>query len=242
MNGYGEFKIFGIDHILAIFFLIIISIFIPILLKGKSRNNLYLFTSILALVIIANEFVKPFYYPYLFPERYEFFSMLPFHLCNLASFLIAFHLLFNKKLLFDIAFFWGIGGCSMALTQPDISHTFPHPHFLLYFFSHGMLFFAIFLTSITFRERPDFEDLKKVILISIPTVAVIYVINLSINYFVTSAPANYWYLMEFPLGANLTAFMPEPPAHIPVFASIGLILFGLIYLPFFIYDKVSARA
>ena len=71
----------------------------------------------------------------------------------------------------------------MALTQPDISHTFPHPHFLLYFFSHGMLFFAIFLTSITFRERPDFEDLKKVILISIPTVAVIYVINLTINYF-----------------------------------------------------------
>ena len=104
-----------------------------------------------------------------------------------------------------------------------------------------MLFFAIFLTSITFRERPDFEDLKKVILISIPTVAVIYVINLTINYFVASAPANYWYLMEFPVGANLTAFMPEPPAHIPFFASIGLLLFGLIYLPFFIYDKVSAR-
>ena len=51
-----------------------------------------------------------------------------------------------------------------------------------------------------------------------------------------------WYLMEFPVGANLTAFMPEPPAHIPVFASIGLLLFGLIYLPFFIYDKVFARA
>ena len=55
MNGYSEFKIFGIDHILAIFFLLIISIFIPILLKGKSRNDLYLITSILALVIIANE-------------------------------------------------------------------------------------------------------------------------------------------------------------------------------------------
>ena len=101
MNGYSEFKIFGFDHILAIFFLIIISIFIPMLLKRKSRNDLYLFTSILALVIIANEFAKPFYYPYLFPERYEFFSMLPFHLCNLSSFLIAFHLLFNKKLLFN---------------------------------------------------------------------------------------------------------------------------------------------
>ena len=165
MNGYSEFKIFGIDHILAIFFLIIISIFIPMLLKRKSRNDLYLFTSILALVIIANEFAKPFYYPYLFPERYEFFSMLPFHLCNLSSFLIAFHLLFNNKLLFNVAFFWGIGGCSMALTQPDISYTFPHPHFLLYFFSHGMLFFAIFLSSITFRERPNFQDLIKVILI-----------------------------------------------------------------------------
>ena len=85
----------------------------------------------------------------------------------------------------------------MALTQPDISYTFPHPHFLLYFFSHGMLFFAIFLSSITFRERPNFQDLIKVILISMPTVAGIYTINLTINFFVESAPANYWYLIQF---------------------------------------------
>ena len=239
MNGYSEFKIFGIDHILAIFFLIIISIFIPMLLKRKSRNDLYLFTSILALVIITNEFAKPFYYPYLFPERYEFFSMLPFHLCNLSSFLIAFHLLFNNKLLFNVAFFWGIGGCTMALTQPDISYTFPHPHFLLYFFSHGMLFFAIFLSSITFRERPNFQDLIKVILISIPTVAGIYTINLTINFFVESAPANYWYLMDKPAGDTIMNFFPEPPYHLLITTPVAISVFYLIYLPYVISDALK---
>ena len=42
---------------------------------------------------------------------------------------------------------------------------------------------------------------------------------------------------KFPDGANLTAFMPEPPGHLPVFFVLGLMAFGLIYLPFFIYDR-----
>ena len=89
MNGYSEFKIFGIDHILAIFFLIIISVFIPILLKSKSRNDLYFIYIDFSSSNDVNEFAKPLYYPYLFPERYEFFSMLPF-IVYLSSFLIAF--------------------------------------------------------------------------------------------------------------------------------------------------------
>ena len=69
----------------------------------------------------------------------------------------------------------------------------------------------------------------------------IYLINVTINFFVDGSPANYWYLIKFPDGANLTAFMPDPPAHLPIFFVLGLLAFGLIYLPFYIYDRFFAN-
>lgn len=237
MKNTETFEIFGTDHVLTILFILVISLLIPYLLKNKTRESLYTFTSLLATVMIVNEFGKAFYYPYLYPDRYEFFEMLPFHLCHLSSFTISIFLLTNQKTFFNLAFFWGIAGCSMALTQPDVPFKFPDANFLLYFFSHGLLLFAIMLSAITFRNRPNFDELKKTILISIPVVATIYLINVTINFFVDGSPANYWYLIKFPDGANLTAFMPDPPAHLPIFFVLGLLAFGLIYLPFYIYDR-----
>ena len=97
------------------------------------------------------------------------------------------------------------------------------------------------LSTITFKNRPYFNDLINVVLISLPVVGTIYVINITINSFIESSPANYWYLIRFPDGANLTALMPDPPSHIPIFFALGLFVFGLIYFPFYIYDRFIAN-
>ena len=241
MSSNETFEIFGFDHIFTIVLILGISIIIPYLLKGYSRKDLRLFSLGLATIIVLNEFGKPFYYPYLYPDLYEFFEMLPFHMCHLSSFSISIFLLTNKKVFFNLAFFWGIGGCSMALTQPDVPYKFPDANFLLYFFSHGLLFFAIMLSTITFKNRPYFNELINVVLISLPVVGTIYVINLTINSIIESSPANYWYLIRFPDGANLTALMPDPPLHLPIFFVLGLFVFGLIYFPFYIYDRFFAN-
>ena len=241
MSSNETFEIFGFDHIFTIVLILGISIIIPYLLKGYSRKDLRLFSLGLATIIVLIEFGKPFYYPYLYPDLYEFFEMLPFHMCHLSSFSISIFLLTNKKVFFNLAFFWGIGGCSMALTQPDVPYKFPDANFLLYFFSHGLLFFAIMLSTITFKNRPYFIELINVVLISLPVVGTIYVINITINSIIESSPANYWYLIRFPDGANLTALMPDPPSHIPIFFGLGLFVFGLIYLPFYIYDRFFAN-
>ena len=129
----------------------------------------------------------------------------------------------------------------MALTQPDVPYKFPDANFLLYFFFSWSTFFAIMLSTITFKNRPYFNELINVVLISLPVVGTIYVINLTINSIIESSPANYWYLIRFPDGANLTALMPDPPSHIPIFFGLGLFVFGLIYLPFYIYDRFFAN-
>ena len=166
MSSNETFEIFGFDHISTIVLILGLSIIIPYLLKGYSSKDLRLFSIGLAFIIVSNEFGKPFYYPYLYPDLYEFFEMLPFHMCHLSSFSISIFLLTNKKVFFNLAFFWGIGGCSMALTQPDVPYKFPDANFLLYFFSHGLLLFAIMLSTITFKNRPYFNELINVVLMN----------------------------------------------------------------------------
>ena len=232
-----EFKIFGFEHLLTIFFIISFSILFPFLLRNLKTSSKSKIALGLAIFIILNEVIKPFYYPALYPERYDFLSTLPLHLCNLASLFIAIFFISKIRFFFNLSFFWGISGVLMALTQPDYPYDFPHLHFILFNFNHALLLFSIFFAFITLKNIPDFKSYQDTIFYSIPIVLVVFSINLLINFLSKNTVANYMYLIEFPLGENLTRFMPDPPFHVLIFIPIALLLFSITYLPFYIKDR-----
>ncbi|MFL2742563.1 MAG: TIGR02206 family membrane protein [Gammaproteobacteria bacterium] len=232
-----EFKIFGFEHLLTIFLIICFSILFPFLLRNLKTSSKSKIALGLAIFIILNEVIKPFYYPALYPERYDFLSTLPLHLCNLASLFIAIFFISKIRFFFNLSFFWGISGVLMALTQPDYPYDFPHLHFILFNFNHALLLFSIFFAFITLKNIPDFKSYQDTIFYSIPIVLVVFSINLLINFLSKNTVANYMYLIEFPLGENLTRFMPDPPFHVLIFIPIALLLFSITYLPFYFKDK-----
>ena len=232
-----EFKIFGFEHLLTIFLIISFSILFPFLLRNLKTSSKSKIALGLAIFIILNEVIKPFYYPALYPERYDFLSTLPLHLCNLASLFIAIFFISKIRFFFNLSFFWGISGVLMALTQPDYPYDFPHLHFILFNFNHALLLFSIFFAFITLKNIPDFKSYQDTIFYSIPIVLVVFSINLLINFLSKNTVANYMYLIEFPLGENLTRFMPDPPFHVLMFIPIALLLFSITYLPFYFKDK-----
>mgnify|MGYP005690931617 FL=1 len=232
-----EFKIFGFEHLLTIFLIISFSVLFPFLLRNLKTSSKSKIALGLAIFIILNEVIKPFYYPALYPERYDFLSTLPLHLCNLASLFIAIFFISKIRFFFNLSFFWGISGVLMALTQPDYPYDFPHLHFILFNFNHALLLFSIFFAFITLKNIPDFKSYQDTIFYSIPIVLVVFSINLLINFLSKNTVANYMYLIEFPLGENLTRFMPDPPFHVLIFIPIALLLFSITYLPFYFKDK-----
>ena len=232
-----EFKIFGFEHLLTIFLIISFSVLFPFLLRNLKTSSKSKIALGLAIFIILNEVIKPFYYPALYPERYDFLSTLPLHLCNLASLFIAIFFISKIRFFFSLSFFWGISGVLMALTQPDYPYDFPHLHFILFNFNHALLLFSIFFAFITLKNIPDFKSYQDTIFYSIPIVLVVFSINLLINFLSKNTVANYMYLIEFPLGENLTRFMPDPPFHVLIFIPIALLLFSITYLPFYFKDK-----
>ena len=95
---------------------------------------------------------------------------------------------------------------------------------------------AIGFASITLRNRPQIDSVKRAILVSLIVLAVIYIIN-----FILGPPANYWYLGARPDGASIMDIMPEPPRHIPIVVFLGLVMFSIIYLPYWVYDRIKSK-
>lgn len=224
------FNIFGTYHLVTLAVILCVAIFFPRTYRDKPVSQKENTAKILGISIIALELVKPFIWHSM---DYPWIRLIPIHMCSLSGFFIGIFLLTKKRLFFEIAFFWGIGGGINALITPDVTLTFPDPKYVLFFLGHGLLIVNIGYACIALSNRPTFKSVKNGIFFSLAVLPVIYIINLLLG-----PPANYWYLGAKPTeGQSLMDFFPDPPLHIPLLIIIGAFLFLLIYSPYWVYDK-----
>ena len=228
------FILFGKDHMLALVAVILISVILPTYLKKTSTKTKNWFGYLLASALILNELVKPYYHTQFF--GYDLLLVLPLHMCAFSAFSISLFLFTNKRIFYEVAFFWGIGGGLMALLQPDTPLDFPDPVFIIFYLSHGSMLLAIGHASIALENRPQIDSIKRVIIVSLIVMVLIYIINLLLG-----PPANFWYLGARPEATSIMDLMPEPPRHIPIVITLGLIMFSIMYLPYWIYDRVKVK-
>ena len=227
------FELFGTVHLITIAVVIITSIFLPKFYKNKSDHQISIMKKIIAGVIAAHVIISPYKDLYLLANPYDWRETIPLHMCDLSEIFLIWFLLGGPRILYICAFFWGLGGATMAILTPDISH-----HDLDYIFfmvGHGMIIVGIMYATVTLGNRPYAKDIATVALITaLVLLPIVYVINLLLG-----EPANFWYLMSKPAGASLMDMFPEPPYHLLVTTPIAIALFYLIYLPYFIKDRVA---
>jgi len=227
------FEIFGTIHLLTILSIILVSIFLPKFYKNKSDKQISLMTKVVAGIIAAHVIISPYKDLYLLAEPYDWRETIPLHMCDLSEIFLVWFLLGGPRLLYTCAFFWGLGGATMAILTPDISH-----HDLDYIFfmiGHGMIIVGIMYATITLGNRPYAKDIITVSLITaLVLLPIVYVINL-----ILGEPANFWYLIAKPEGASLMDVFPDPPYHLLVTTPLAIAVFYLIYMPYFIKDKFA---
>ena len=228
------FVIFGNAHLITLFIIIAIAIVFPLIVKTRPVSQIILITKIMGVSLISLEFIKPLIWHY--SMDFPWIELVPIHMCNLSTLFIGIFLITKKRLFFEVAFFWGIGGGINALITPDIPNSFPDPQYILFFFGHGLLIIAIAYACISLANRPTLNSVKNGIYFSLITLPVIYFINK-----ILGPPANYWYLGSKPVGDSILNLFPAPPLHIPVLIIIGVILFFLIYSPYWAYDSFKKQ-
>ena len=227
------FAMFGTVHLITIATVIAVSVLLPKFYKNKTEDQKSTMSKIIAAIIFLHLIISPYKDLYLLANPYDWRETIPLHMCDLSEIFLIIFLLGGPKILYLCAFFWGLGGATMAILTPDISH-----HDLDYIFfmiGHGMIVVGIMFATVSLGNRPYAKDILKVTAITLfILLPIVYGINILLG-----EPANFWYLVAKPEGASLMDMFPDPPLHILYTTPLAIAVFYLIYLPYFIKDKIS---
>lgn len=225
------FVLFGASHLATLGVILGASLLLPIAVRGLAPHLARPIGVFLALLLVAQELVQLG----LLMQRYgPTPEMLPLHLCALAVWLTAWVLITASPRAFELVYFWALAGTTQALATPDLGQDFPSASFILFFLGHGLVMVGVLYALIVYRLRPVPSSLIRAPLITLAVAVVALVVN-------ASTGTNFMYLMEKPAGASLMDwFGPWPWYWLPLLAIAGL-SFVVLYVPFFISDRLIAR-
>jgi hypothetical integral membrane protein (TIGR02206 family) len=229
----NPFILFGTTHIVTIIAIILLSIMLPLMYKVKTDYQKSIMTKVIAFVIFCHVVISPYKDLYLLDTPYNWREVLPFHMCDLSEIFLIFFLLGGPSILYKCAFFWGLAGATMAIITPDIA--FLDLDYAFFMIGHGMIIVGIMYATIVLNNRPYAKD---IITVSLITALILLPITYAIN-LILGEPANFWYLMQKPAGASLMDSFPEPPFHLLVITPLAILMFCLVYMPYFIKDIIK---
>jgi hypothetical integral membrane protein (TIGR02206 family) len=159
---------------------------------------------------------------------------LPLHLCDFTSLSAAIYLLTKKREFFLFAFFFGIAGGGMSILTPDIAYGFPHISYIQNEIGHSLILLSVSYGIIIDNQRPYLKDCHRILIFTSLLLAIMYLVN-----YLLGPPANYWFLIEKPIGDNITMFMRPEPFHVIDLYILAIILCYAMYLPYFIKDRAK---
>ena len=227
-----EFDLLDPSHIIFALICIGIIIFLPRLFVGKSDVSKNILISAIIGLMLINHGMDFYKEGYLVHWKLG----LPLHLCDFSSASIILYLITKKRAFFLFAFFAGFSGAGMAILTPDSTYAFPDIHYVRHMIGHAMILLGVTYAMIVDGQRPYFKDVHRVLFVLSIFLVVIYIIN-----HLLGSPANYWYVAEKPPGLNVTSLMRDEPYHMVDIYLLAVFVCYLIYLPYFIQDKVKQK-
>lgn len=161
-------------------------------------------------------------------------TSLPLHLCGVSVILSAIMLVNKNYLLFEINYFWGLGGAIQALLTPDIGiYGFPHFRYFQFFVSHGLIITAVLYMTFVHGYRPELKSVWKVF--GITNIYLVFIAGF--NWVVGG---NYLFICHKPINGSIIDFLGPWPWYVLSLEAVGLLSFLIYYLPWLIRDKLVA--
>jgi hypothetical integral membrane protein (TIGR02206 family) len=220
----SNFKIFGPIHIAILGAIPLLTTILATIQRQISgiRKGLRIG---LALTLLLNSIV---WYGYLAMRGWLTFpDSLPLELCDATLCLTFIALLTLNATIFDLGYYGAFAGTSMALLTPDLREPFPSFSTVEFFITHGLVLVSVLYLVWSREARPRPGSIWRAML--------------GLNIFVAATGAfdlifktNYIYLRTKPRNPSLLDFLGPWPWYIAASEGIALLLFTLLYLPFWL--------
>ena len=220
------------SHIIVTSLCFLVIVFLPRFFVNSSASSKKILVQGIILLILINQGMD------LYREGYmqEWKLGLPLHLCDFSSFSVILYFLTKRKEFFLFAFFFGIAGGGMSLLTPDVLYGFPYVGYIQNQIGHTMILLGVTYAMIIDDQRPYLKDVHRVLIFTTMLMFVMYLVN-----YLLGPPANYWFLVEKPIGDNVTNFMRPEPYHMIDIYILAVVICYLMYLPYFVKDKYTKQ-
>ena len=168
------FILFGDQHVLSLIYTGVIIILLCILGNFINTKSQDVVAKVIGVSLLVFEITKPFIYIYGFDRPWQTF--LPLHMCNFSAVLIGIFLLTKERnqMFFELPFYWGIGGATMALVTPDLDYAWSDIEYFMFFYGHGQIVLGIFFALAVLKYRPYLQNFLKMAAISLLLLIPIY--------------------------------------------------------------------
>ena len=225
---YGTFKAFSGPHLMGLFIILIINVGLILWLKKyKTEKSDKIIRYTLATLLILQEISLSVWRIYC--GTWQMGTSLPLHLCG-AAIVIGAIMLINKNFrLYELVYFWGLGGAIQALLQPDIIYPVPHYRFFQFFVSHGLIVTASLYSTFSFEYRPQLKSVFRVF-----GITNLYLVFIAIFNYIFDG--NYLFICHKPETASLIDFFGPWPWYVLVLEVVAFVSFFIYYLPFAVKD------
>lgn len=232
LKNIGEpFNIFSTSHIVALSIILLVNLLIFFNRSKLKRGYIsYILISLLFLQQLS------LFFWYINTDTWSLANSLPLHLCG-ASIILSIILLISKsEKIYEILYFWGLGGALQALITPDFgNYSYQHYRFYQFFFAHGLIISTVIFMTFVYSYRPTKKSVIRVFIITN-----IYTIFVGVINYLTGG--NYLFIRQKPATPSLLDYLGDWPWYILSLEAITIITFMLLYLPFAIYDNTLKKS
>jgi hypothetical integral membrane protein (TIGR02206 family) len=162
------------------------------------------------------------------------YNGLPLNLCDWAALALIIALLHPRQRVYELGYFWGLGGTVQGLATPDIRYDYPDAQFLFFFIEHGGIIAALLYLTLGTGMRPVWRSLPRVIAASFGYAGLAGAADWLLG-------TNYGFLRAKPLNMSLLDLLSPWPWYIPELVLIGTASALTYYLPFATLDWARSR-
>lgn len=222
-SPYSTFLLFSLSHLVMVFITVGLIVSFYIWRKALSRYRVSLKWLLVAALVGSEVYFNVWN---VLIGEWSLQYTLPFQLCSISIYLCTIMLLTKNYRLYEIVYFLGVAGATQAILTPELFYDFPHSRYFQFFIAHiAIILSPLYLTWIE-GYRIQFRSVFRAFITLNIIAGVVFFVNSTLG-------ANYMFLAGKPSNGSLLDFLGPYPWYILYLELIALMLFLLLYFPFY---------